>query len=148
MEITVNKNNEKRPKPFINCPSCGAKRVKYLNGKLLRCMRCRKILISSQPYNSKNREWYGKNIDNELCICGQKKKIGKSFCYQCYISLPQQMQKQLSGQSPKWVRKPLYHYVQLFEEAEQWLRLNSATFVKAGYNEGLKDERRTSNTER
>jgi hypothetical protein len=132
MEIIVNEKNETRQKSFINCPICGAKRVKYLKGKLLRCLKCRNTLMSSQPCISKTRDWYGKNIDSELCICGQKKKIGKSFCYQCHSSLPQQMQKHLSGQSPKWARKPLYHYVQLFEEAEQWLKLNGQAHIKPG----------------
>ncbi len=54
-------------------------------------------------------------LKSDECACGNYKKPGNSFCYNCYTSLPNDHQK------------PLYKrfgngYEEAYEEATKWLK--------------------------
>jgi hypothetical protein len=52
------------------------------------------------------------------CQCGKPKGTKKSFCYDCYKSLPQNLQRDLY--------KPFSEgYAEVFDEARSWLKENA-----------------------
>jgi hypothetical protein len=57
-----------------------------------------------------------KELKSEECACGEYKKSGNSFCYSCYKSLPDDMQKDLYKRFGNG-------YEEAYEEAYQWLKV-------------------------
>ena len=59
-------------------------------------------------------KFYLDEFKSEECFCGKTKKARFSFCYGCYMSLPNEMQRAL------W--RPFGRgYEEAYEEAVQWL---------------------------
>ena len=62
----------------------------------------------------KDKRFYALELESEECQCGKQKKSGFSFCYNCYKSLPFEMQNAL------WKRIG-HGYEEAYEEAFRFL---------------------------
>ena len=62
----------------------------------------------------KDAQFLLKELKSNECACGSYKKEGNSFCYNCYSSLPNEMQKAL-------YRRFGNGYEEAYEEAYGWL---------------------------
>jgi len=62
----------------------------------------------------KNKSWYYQEMMSNQCLCGNTKKKGHSFCWNCFSSLSVSMQNSLYKQIGKG-------YEEAFEEAVKWL---------------------------
>ncbi|MDY0187814.1 MAG: hypothetical protein RBR16_07825 [Syntrophus sp. (in: bacteria)] len=51
--------------------------------------------VGDQGRQLKDMQFYARELQGEECVCLGKKSSGYSFCYKCYKSLPQEMQKAL-----------------------------------------------------
>ena len=63
----------------------------------------------------RDTKWYLKEFKSNECACGRSKKPRFSFCYQCYIELPDDMQKAL-------YRKFMNGYEEAYDDAFGWLK--------------------------
>lgn len=66
------------------------------------------------PQRDRGFSWYVRELHSERCLCGARKQSRKSFCYRCYILLPQFLQEQLYSRLGQG-------YEEAFEAAEEWL---------------------------
>ena len=57
-----------------------------------------------------------KELKGNECPCGKNKKSGNSFCYSCYSSLPEDLQKALYKRFGQG-------YGDAYEEAHEWLKI-------------------------
>ncbi len=62
----------------------------------------------------KDAQFLLKELRSNECACGKPKKSGNSFCYGCYSSLPEDLQKKL-------YRRFGDGYEEAYEEAHGWL---------------------------
>lgn len=66
--------------------------------------------------NLKDAQFLLKELRSDECACGKYKKIGNSFCYNCFKSLPNDMQKALYARFGNG-------YEEAYEEAYGWLKV-------------------------
>lgn len=59
-------------------------------------------------------KFYIEALKSEECFCGKTKKSGNSFCYSCYKSLPNDMQKDL-------YLRMFQGYEESYDKAVAWL---------------------------
>jgi hypothetical protein len=65
--------------------------------------------------NLKDAKFLLTELKSNECACGSYKNPGNSFCYACFKSLPNDMQKPLYSQFGRG-------YEEAYEEATQWLK--------------------------
>ena len=66
--------------------------------------------------NLKDTMFLLEQLKSNECACGESKKEGMSFCYSCYSSLPNDMQKGL-------YQRFANGYEEAYEEATGWLKV-------------------------
>lgn len=69
--------------------------------------------LPDQNYK-KSPNFYIRELDSEQCLCERPKWRGRSFCYNCYKSLPPDMQRAL-------YRRIGEGYEEAYETAVKWL---------------------------
>lgn len=65
----------------------------------------------------KPQSFYFNELMGNECACGDRKKEGRSFCYNCYSSLPRDMQKAL-------YKHIGFGYEEAYEEAFKYLEIH------------------------
>jgi hypothetical protein len=90
---------------------------KYGKKNSLLCSASYKQRAKQPPLLAKENqmpEFYLRELRGEECQCGKAKKSGHSFCWECYKSLPNDMQRAL-------YRRYGYGYEEAYDAAVKWL---------------------------
>ena len=71
-----------------------------------------------------------RDYNADFCLCGSGKEPGKFFCKACYWALPNGIRRRLGSTSGRQANASLY------DEAKDWLRINTGRLAAPGLFQG------------